>query len=415
MAASLADAVVTVHPFSRQPEGNEIVIGRVETGIFLALPPDAVELLDALSAGRTVGEAAELYREKYGETPDMAELLGLLAARGFVGGAAPGAAPEAEAQPPRARHHFAGIPQAVAARIFSPITVKLAWVVISLGILAMALEPGIIPRNTALYFARHRSLYALSVFFLGYVSIFFHEMAHLVAAKAVGVGARMSISHRLWILVAETDLTGLWSVPKRQRYLPLVAGPLLDTFSASLLLLVLFAHARAWIALPGAAAPLLEALVFLYLMHLLWQCFFFVRTDFYYVIASYFNCRNLLGDTGTFLRNQLARLGWATPQDQSHIPPEEARVIRAYAWVWLAGRLLAVGVLFWITVPLVTHYVRGLGKTFAAGFATDPYGFVDSLVLTALTLVPLFTGMGLWLNSLLRMRSKAHDPATHTA
>jgi hypothetical protein len=50
----------------------------------------------------------------------------------------------------------------------------------------------------------------LLVMVIGYATVFLHEMAHLVAARgAVGVSSRLGISHRLWYLVAETDMTGV--------------------------------------------------------------------------------------------------------------------------------------------------------------------------------------------------------------
>jgi putative peptide zinc metalloprotease protein len=407
-------ATVTVHPFTRQIEADEIVIGRVETGIFLALPPDAVEILDQLRSGKTIGEAQESYRCQYGEIPDMQDFLNLLEKRGFVSydspsGGSPGNRAVVEAKP--VRHHFEQIPRSVAEKIFSPIAVKLSWLVISLALLASGIEPGIVPHSTALYFARNRSVNAIVLFLLGYAAVFLHELGHLVAARAVGVGSRMSIGHRLWILVAETDLTGLWSVPKRERYLPLLAGPLVDAVSASLLLLLLFTHARAWITLPGPIAPMLEALVFLYILRLVWQCFFFVRTDFYYVIASFFNCRNLLGDTEAFLRNLLAKFGWLPYKDQHHIPAREIRVIRAYAVVWLAGRLLAFGVLFFVTLPVMFRYARWIIQTVVVGYSADPYTFIDSIVLTVLTVCPLVAGLGLWLWNLAKIWSQHHGSA----
>lgn len=419
MGSYTSDTIVTVHPFSRQVENDEVLIGRVETGTFLALPADAVEILDQLAAGRTVGEAQELYRQQHGETPDMEDFLQLLERKGFLlatsGDAQHRPAGESRTIAPAVRPHFERIPQQVARRLFSPRALRLSQLVIVLAVLAAALEPGIVPGRTSLYFARHRAGNALSLFLLGYLAVFVHEMGHLVAARAVGVGSRMSIGHRLWALVVETDLTGLWSVPKRDRYLPLLAGPLVDALSAAFLLLVLFAHARVWISLPGLVAPFLEALVFLYLMRLLWQCFFFVRTDFYYVIASFFNCRNLLGDTETFLRNQLARFGLATYTDQRYIPLAEARVIRAYAPVWLMGRILALNVLFFVTVPVVLKYVSELGQTLRRGYTSNPYAFIDSILLAVLALGPLSIGLALWLRTLIRNWSRHHGTTTRTA
>ena len=60
---------VAVYPFTRQPEGEEIVIGRTDTGVFLSLPREAVEILDWLREGRTVAPA-ELVDFLRGRFPD---------------------------------------------------------------------------------------------------------------------------------------------------------------------------------------------------------------------------------------------------------------------------------------------------------------------------------------------------------
>ncbi len=415
MGSFSPESRVIVFPFSRQPEGEEVVIGLPERGSFLALPPDAVETLDWLAEGHTVEMVRKLYAAKHGEVPDLEDFLAILAQKGFVRplGETPGKLQET-AQVPR-KPHFAGISQPFARRLFSPGVIKACSVWIAMGLTVAALEPGIVPGATALYFAEHRALCALGLFLLSYAGVFIHEMGHLIAARAVGVGTRMSISHRLWVLVAETDLTGLWTVPKRQRYLPLLAGPLLDAVSASTLALVLFFSVRSPWHLPVLTAHFLEALLFLYLMRLLWQCFFFVRTDFYYVFATAFGCRSLMQDTESFLSHQLARLGLGRAVKPSLVSPREGRVIRAYAPLWLAGRALAFGTLFFITIPLAARYLRSIGETLTAGFSTDPYAFIDSILMALFTLVPLGAGLALWLASLSKKWSKHHAKASAEA
>src|SRR5215470_18920970 len=78
------ETFVTVHSFTRQPDGDEIIIGRKETGVFLAVPPEAVEVLEHLAQGKSVGEAADLYQQRYGEAPDLDDFLGLLESKGIV-------------------------------------------------------------------------------------------------------------------------------------------------------------------------------------------------------------------------------------------------------------------------------------------------------------------------------------------
>lgn len=69
------DTCVTIYPFTRQPDGEEIVIGHPHTATFLALPPDAIEMLDHLSQDKTIGETQQIYQQKYGELPEPRSIV----------------------------------------------------------------------------------------------------------------------------------------------------------------------------------------------------------------------------------------------------------------------------------------------------------------------------------------------------
>ena len=51
-----------------------------------------------------------------------------------------------------------------------------------------------------------------------------HELAHWPGARVNGAGARITVSRRYYMMVLQTDLSGLWGVPRRQRFGPLLAG-----------------------------------------------------------------------------------------------------------------------------------------------------------------------------------------------
>ncbi len=402
-----ADTVFRVQAFTRQPEGEDVIIGRIDTGVFLAVPSEAVEVLDHLSRGMAIGEAANLFQDKYGEKPDLDEFLGVLESKGILEPVVQGETAETRVaqagQAPRVRYHFSNFSRSLAQRLFSRRVIAGSLAIVMLAFMAAARNPSLIPRPRDLYFPDRRALTWAILIGASYVTIFIHEFGHLVAARALGINSRIGISHRLWYLVAETDLTGLWSVPKRQRYLPMLAGVLIDAVSGSLLVLLLFAASRQWLTLPPLALRLARAMAFSYMMRILWQFFLFVRTDFYYVIASLFNCRNLLKDTQGFLRNQLARmLPFIRSVDQSAIPASERRVIRAYSVVWLAGRVFAFILLFAVTIPLAILYIGNLAKTFRSGFRSDPSDFLDALVVAAYFVIPTALGLTLWMGGLIR-------------
>ena len=409
MAYSLQD-FVEVLPLTRQPEGDEVVIGRPETGVFLALPAEAIEILDDLAAGQSVGAAQVNFERAHHETPDVVDFLAFLENKGFVRkrdgeptqGLGSPSLPKSFS-PANVRYHFTSIPETAARRVFGPTSTLLYLLVIAAAFLLVVRDPTLIPDGRSLYFPEHRTAKVLIVFLFSMLSIFIHEFCHLLAARAVGVKSRISIGNRLWILVAETDLTGLWAVPRNRRYLPLLAGPISDGVLASFIVFLLYARAHGHLDLSSGMVEIVRACLFLYLVRLLWQFFFFVRTDLYYVIAVLFGCKSLMKDTQRFIQSRLLYLFRGRPkEDQSRIPPAEMRVVKAYSILWLLGRGIAFFSLFFVTFPALSRYLRDLFGALARGSGSDPYGFIDTLVVNMINLTPLVLGLSLWLASLLK-------------
>lgn len=405
--ASGAERRVVLRPFVRQADGPETVIGRPGDGVFLAIPNQALQVLDWLAEGATIGEAGRRHRAACGEEADLTDFLAQLEARGFVQvlpagqDGAPAPAPDG---PAPAADHFAWISQRTAAWVFNRVTVTAAVALVVSGAAVALARPRLLPGWRALAYEDGILPVALALLAIDLFATFVHEMAHLVAARARGVGARLGLGNRLWILVAECDLTGLWRLPPRQRYLPLLAGPLADGATAAVLVLTLLAASRG-APLPPAATRAAQALLMIYLLKLAWQLYFFLRTDLYYVVAGLLRCKNLMGDTETLLANQVRRLlrrrGLV---DQSHIPVRERRVIRAYAAVWVAGRIAALFVLVAITLPLVLHYVGVVAAGLRDGAGASPYRFVESVTVSATSVLLFAAGCWLWVRNALARR-----------
>jgi putative peptide zinc metalloprotease protein len=391
------DARVIVEQLSRQPERDGVLVGRADLATFLVLPAEAVDVLDDLARGLTVGEAQARSRERHGETPDLESFLIELEARGFVRPAAGEAPPAAAAR----AAHFAGIP-VVWARRLCRVTFLAGGAAMIAAAAAAALDPQVIPGWRAAYFPNDTALGVLWLMTVGVAGTFVHEMAHLVAARAFNVSCRFSISNRLWFVVWETDMTGIWALPKNSRYIPILAGPFVDLATASILILVFAAERRAWLELAPATLVFGRALLFVYLMRVVWQCYVFVRTDFYYAIANFLGCKSLLRDTETLLRDLRSRwLRIGPRQDLRSIPQVERRMLGAYAIVWLAGRVLALSVLVFVQLPLFLEYLMLFT---AAIFGSAPSGqsvaSAATLVSGVLFVVLFLSGLGMWVRQL---------------
>lgn len=84
------------------------------------------------------------------------------------------------------------------------------------------------------------------------------------------------------------------------------------------------------------------------------------------------------------------------------IPAREWRVIHIYSVIWVLGRILAMVVLFTVTIPLLLLYSRMFVEALQVGYGADPFRFLDVMLVSTFTLVPLVGGLYLWILSLLR-------------
>ncbi|MBV9706382.1 MAG: hypothetical protein JO125_03120, partial [Chloroflexi bacterium] len=186
--------------------------------------------------------------------------------------------------------------------------------------------------------------------------------------------------------------------------LVLLAGPLFDAVSASLFVFVVFSQRHSWLSLSPALNTFCQAALFTYLPRLLWQCYFFVRTDFYYVFVTLFNCKNLMQDTERFLVNQITRfIPISHQQDPSRIPAHEMSIIRLYSLLWIVGRLVALYTLFFLSLPILWGYCVNIFHVLAGRSAFDhlsPLDLVGWIVIALITMAIQISGLLLWLRSL---------------
>jgi hypothetical protein len=389
-------------------EGEDVTVGDPGRGVFVSIPAEGVEILRMLRAGLTVGDAASSFAEAYGEMPDMDDFLSALAAHGLVArwDATAGLPPTVAAvqAPALGRRRVT-----LGRRVFGARALAGYAVVAAVGVGLVASDPQVIPGPSALVFHQHIAIMLAALVAIRLLAVGVHETGHLLAAWACGVPARIRASHRLWFLVAETDMTGVWLAPRRSRYLAFFAGAIIDTVSATVLIAVVWADQRGWITLSPLLAQLAHAVLLGYLLGLLWQCCVFMRTDFYYVLATRLGCKRLLADTEDLARNWLARRRGRPPTtDQSAIPSAEMRAIHAYLVLWLAGRLLALASLALITIPVLAGYITQITSTTAGAHAH--HNTIDILTIAGIGLAIQGGGVLTWIISLYRKRNHPATP-----
>ncbi|MET8040545.1 hypothetical protein ABZU25_06725 [Micromonospora sp. NPDC005215] len=360
MTSTLADTtVVRLHPLHiGESEDGVCEVGRVDTGDFVELPAEGVDLVRWLGEGLPLGEVRRRFADRYGTEPDLADFLDGIASCGFLrvdaatgDGVAPatGAGTGAEVS----RRGVAVLANLSPHRVswllappMRPLYVG-GWLTVPL---LLAFVPTLRPTPADAFLLDGVLANALVVAMVAWMLVLLHELAHAATVRALGVTGRLSISRRLWFLVAQTEMSAVRSVPRRRRYAPYLAGLTWDLLLMSACLVL---------QLAGVHERLVRGVVYTLTLSVVYQFLVFMRTDVYYVLGNWLRLGDLMGDTRRWLANQVRRLTGRDPgHDLGGVPARELRIIRWYAPLYLLGSLAVTAALLALTVPAMVTMVR---------------------------------------------------------
>lgn len=336
---------VPLRPLSVVEEGDDVLVGDPETGTFVSLPPVGGLVVRALQRGATVEEAGREATAFAGVPVDMDAFVAALHELGFVadGSATAGAddtpAPERTAAI-QGRRWLEGPRRELVRPLFG----RVAWCVYAalalFDVVCLLLWPDLRPQPRDTFALDDVGFSALLLIPCATLVVALHESWHWLAARDAGVAARFGIDRRMMFLVFETDLSQLWSVPRRQRYGPVLAGLAVDSAVLSFLLgAQLAAHEGLW-SPPPLLLRLLGAWAFIQVATMLWQCMVFLRTDLYALLVVATGCRNLWHVKTLLLRQAFGRLTPDQTEELATADPRDVAVGRWFRWVWLGGSVL---------------------------------------------------------------------------
>jgi hypothetical protein len=354
---------LSLHPLASRRDGEGWIVGRSDTGDFVALPGVAVTFLDALRGGGTVGAAKLAADRAHGGDLDALDFCEKLIALGFVA-----AVEDVEIG--------GGRPRAPSLRRLRPAHVAwlfgtTGWVVTLLATVAgfcgaAALHS--LPTTAGYFILRDQGLNLLLFTSISMSMLALHEFGHLAAARAANIDAWFGWGTRLAFLVAQTAVPGLWMARRRDRIRVYAAGARSD-----LLLAACAATGSGLLGTHSLGGRVLEAVSLNGIVAVLLQFEFYLRTDVYFIIQDAVGCKRLFDDATAYLRFVAARVlrreGAADrPDPRRFIPDSERRAVTLYAWIVLAGSTVTLALLARYGIPVTVElYVRS-GRELADGF-----------------------------------------------
>lgn len=384
------DRPLPLHPLVYLEEGDEVTVGRPDIDSYGIFPPDGAEVLRRLEQGMPPREAAAWYEARYHESLDIDDLIAALDELGFirepggtdgadadgsgVGGPGTGKAGTEDAKGATVRW------QRLGAALFS----VPAWIcyglLVAWALVLMARRPDLVPRYHNVFFTDYYTVIQAALFVVAVPQLLLHEGFHALAGRRLGLRSRLRISRRLYFVVLETSLDGLVAVPRRKRYLPILAGMLADVIVTAVLTIVADLTRD-----PGGglsfAGRFCLAFAYAVLLRILWQFSLYLRTDLYVLVSTALGCVDLHGTAMRVLRNRVNRLLGRRHRlvDESDRHPVDRRVARWYSWLIVAGYTVSLTTFAVAIAPIVYRMFAGVIGRFTGHGASWPE-LLDSLV-----------------------------------
>lgn len=399
---SASEQIYFVIPLSIQTEGQDYIVGDKETGNFYQFPEEGVTVINLLRQGASSGDIKKRCAEQFSEPVDVDDFISTLVDIGFV-------APVEQrhehlqrlASQAQDRRWKFSMPPRLAGLFVSPPAVCVYAGVVAYAAFLVYQGPRLGINVDAFYLEQHLTLTLVALLVLQGLTTALHELGHMIAAASRGIESRLGMGTRLWNIVAEADISGIFSLPKRQRYFPLLAGMLVDIFCIAVIVISInylsAAHAQ------PLAIQILQALILQILITISWQFNVFLRTDVYYAFCIYAGYPDLDGDARTYISAKLhsLTLGLAgKPADATRY--HSKRILRAFVAIWLLGRVVALTFLIWVVIPTLARYVEDAYLSLV-GSGTNKYDKWDIGIFVLVSLAISGGGMYVWLSNKVKL------------
>ncbi|MFE4835875.1 hypothetical protein ACFRAU_14500 [Arthrobacter sp. NPDC056691] len=325
-------------------DGTNYIVGSSISGVYVDVPEIGALILTWLQSGSGVADCEARAATLMGQPVDVASFLRQLEDENVL-------------VQPLARHRPEKAPRgARAGRLL--FGAAGTWAQVGLGLTGAALiigNPDLRPSPADFNVGGSPLVSLLTATVISCLCTVLHEAAHVLAAASEGVRSTLSISRRMYFVTAQTDLTRLWSLPRRQRYRPLIAGITIDAAITGLLLIICQAAGP---RLGEMAISWIRMAVVLQLSALTAQSALFMRTDLYAVLATFSGSRTLWRTKTAVLHSWLGKPTTEDTEVLGQATPKELSWARRYLALYIPGLALAGWYLMEVTLPGVVQILH---------------------------------------------------------
>ncbi|HEY4552710.1 MAG TPA: PqqD family protein [Bacillaceae bacterium] len=371
------DSIIDCSHLSIQPEGDEFTVGDPVIGEFIRVPEVAIDVIRMLDGQATVEEVRRTISQKYEEDVDVLDFAQVLQDCHLI------LSIDGHLVHPEMKRNPNPILVKLGNVFFSPVAVFLYFLAFASIIVFLMARPALFPGFKDLFIYEAVGISGLTVLLVTWIHTLIHEMAHLLAASKENILARIRLNLRMVWLVAETDMTGLWSLPKSKRYIPFLAGMMWDCIMIlGCFIIQMTAANQMLIAYSRMAA-------FIIILSFLWQFIIFLRTDIYFVVSAWKNTSALHDSSLMYLKKIFLKKESA---EWDLLPQHEKKNAAWFGLLYITGGAVALGLFLHFQLQPALYALYLVYKNLA-NQGIESFYFWDSILVLAVLMLQIITWM----------------------
>jgi radical SAM protein with 4Fe4S-binding SPASM domain len=376
---------VEFNPLLKTKVEGRWIVGQEDTGTYGEFPEIGVRILEELEKEKDVKMVSEKIYQETKQSYDIQDFIKSMLSSGFIKSINGRDLDREKLTPRKIESVFNQINPKFFSWIFSWPVAAISSVLVFFALILMISNPVFRPHYRNMIVSNFFTITGFAVIITGVIMASKHELFHFFAARKYGVKSAFRLSTRLYLLVMETDVSNVWVLPKRKKLLVYLAGAFNDIVTLSILVILLYlGSSNSWLAKLSSEtgggiflsiysfishpwfSKIAKLLIFSSFYMIIFQCMFYMRTDFYYAIAHSLNCRNLMSDTQKYIylyfilpllkkisrikffpfRNKIISQIEKTKDARLEVSPHELKVIHFYAPFFVIG----VSVMLWFFI-----------------------------------------------------------------
>jgi putative peptide zinc metalloprotease protein len=371
------NSILKLHPIEIRKEKKNYIIEVLSTTEFYEMPEVCIVAINQISAGDCLGKIEEELKLQFPhEDINLIEFAGQLLEIGMVKEIDETLIQSTEKK--QEKLGFTRISPSLG-RLFFNDAMKIIYVCLFLfNLILFILNPHLFPHFKDVFIFDVMFQNIIMWLFIGGSLVLIHEMGHILAIRAHGLPTKLSVGHRLFFIVLETDLSLGWKLPSKDRVFLYFAGMSLDT-------VILFLALMIQLVFPDIPEILTSILAFVVLdvvLRLIYQGCVYMKTDLYYVLENVTGCHNLMENAKAFMFNR---------KEKSTVFEGEKRTIYLYSIFYFLGLILSFLLFIFYYLPQLIYTLLKTAPGLKAPI--NSVVFLDSffVILQLLILIGLLT------------------------